>query len=104
MLKTAVNIRVLASGMNKLGAVSQNAKDLGNVANNISKLGGKNIDKAIENMPRISKALNEMMSTLSKAPVVSENLIQMTLLIPLWKQCQYQAAICRNTTACKQLP
>ena len=78
MLKTAVNIRVLASGMNKLGAVSQNAKDLGNVANNISKLGGKNIDKAIENMPRISKALNEMMSTLSKAPVVSENLIQMT--------------------------
>ena len=78
MLKTAVNIRVLASGMNKLGAVSQNAKDLGNVANNISKLGGKNIDKAIENMPRISKALNEMMSTLSKTPVVSENLIQMT--------------------------
>ena len=78
MLKTAQNIRVLASGMNQLGAVSQNAKDLGNVANNISKLGGKNIDKAIENMPRISKALNEMMSTLSKAPVVSENLIQMT--------------------------
>ena len=78
MLKTAVNIRVLASGMNKLGAVSQNAKDLGNVANNISKLGGKNIDKAIENMPRISKALNEMMSTLSKAPAVSGNLIQMT--------------------------
>ena len=78
MLKTAQNIRVLASGMNKLGAVSQNAKDLGSVANNISKLGGKNIDKAIENMPRISKALNEMMSTLSKAPVVSENLIQMT--------------------------
>ena len=78
MLKTAQNIRVLASGMNQLGAVSQNAKDLGSVANNISKLGGKNIDKAIENMPRISKALNEMMSTLSKAPVVSENLIQMT--------------------------
>ena len=78
MLKTAQNIRVLASGMNKLGAVSQNAKDLGNVANNISKLGGKNIDKAIENMPRISKALNEMMSTLSKAPAVSGNLIQMT--------------------------
>ena len=78
MLKTAQNIRVLASGMNKLGAVSQNAKDLGSVANNISKLGGKNIDKSIENMPRISKALNEMMSTLSKAPVVSENLIQMT--------------------------
>ena len=78
MLKTAQNIRVLASEMNQLGAVSQNAKDLGNVANNISKLGGKNIDKSIENMPRISKALNEMMSTLSKAPVVSENLIQMT--------------------------
>ena len=78
MLKTAQNIRVLASGMNKLGAVSQNAKDLGSVANNISKLGGKNIDKAIANMPRISKALNEMMSTLSKAPAVSGNLIQMT--------------------------
>ena len=78
MLKTAQNIRVLASGINKLGAVSQNAKDLGSVANNISKLGGKNIDKAIANMPRISKALNEMMSTLSKAPAVSGNLIQMT--------------------------
>ena len=78
MLKTAQNIRVLASGMNQLGAVSQNAKDLGSVANNIYKLGGKNIDKAIANMPRISKALNEMMSTLSKAPAVSENLIQMT--------------------------
>nr|DAI01443.1 MAG TPA: minor tail protein [Caudoviricetes sp.] len=78
MLKTAQNIRVLASGMNQLGAVSQNAKDLGSVANNISKLGGKNIDKAIANMPRISKALNEMMSTLSKAPAVSGNLIQMT--------------------------
>ena len=78
MLKTAQNIRVLASGMNQLGAVSQNAKDLGSVANNISKMGGKNIDKAIANMPRISKALNEMMSTLSKAPAVSGNLIQMT--------------------------
>jgi methyl-accepting chemotaxis protein len=78
MLKTAQNIRVLASGMNQLGAVSQNAKTLGSVANNISKMGGKNIDKAIANMPRISKALNEMMSTLSKAPAVSGNLIQMT--------------------------
>ena len=78
MVKTALNMRIFASGMNKIGTISQNAKDLGNVANNIAKLGGKNIEKAIDNMPKFATALNQMLTTLSKAPQMSKNLVDMT--------------------------
>lgn len=78
MVKTALNMRIFASGMNKIGTISQNAKDLGNVANNIAKLGGKNIEKAIDNMPKFATALGQMMTTLSKAPQMSKNLVDMT--------------------------
>lgn len=78
MVKTALNMRIFASGMNKIGTISQNAKDLGNVANNIAKLGGKNIEKAIDNMPKFATALNQMMTTISKAPQMSKNIIDMT--------------------------
>lgn len=78
IIKTSLNLRIFASGMNKIGAVSQNAKDLGYVSNSIAKLGGKNIENAIDNMPRLASGLNKMMTTLSKTPTVSNNLIQMT--------------------------
>ena len=68
----------LVNSLNSLGAVSQNAIELGQFANNISKLGSKSTQTAIANMPVLAAALNNLMFSLSKTPAVSQNVIQMT--------------------------
>lgn len=68
----------LTRAFNGLGTVSQNAIEIGNLAKNISKLGNKGIQNAITNIPQLANALKGLMQTLSTAPVVSRNVIQMT--------------------------
>lgn len=68
----------MASAMNGFGNVSANSVAVAGFAKDISKLGNKNVVSAIDNMPRLASALKAMMETLSKAPTVSKNLIQMT--------------------------
>ena len=48
------------------------------LAKNLGKLGNKNVANAITNIPQLATALNNLMETLSKAPTVSQNGIQMT--------------------------
>lgn len=60
------------------GAAAKSAESIATMAKNISKLGGKNVQNAIDSMPRLATALKELMTTLAQAPNVSKNVIQMT--------------------------
>ena len=74
----ASSMSYLTSAFNSLGTVSANAQAVGDMANNIAKLGNKSVQTAIANLPQLAKAMNNLMATLSKAPSVSKNIIQMT--------------------------
>lgn len=58
--------------------VSDNAKQIAQLANGISQLGYKSSTKAIDNIPKLATAMRELMATLSTAPRVSQNIIDMT--------------------------
>lgn len=68
----------MASAMNNLGNVSSSSVQIAQIAKDISKLGGANVQTAITNLPQLAKALRDLMQTLSTAPQVSQNVIQMT--------------------------
>lgn len=68
----------LTRAFNSLGTVSANAQAVGEMAKNIAKLGNKSVQTAITNIPQLAKAMNNLMATLSRAPRVSQNVIQMT--------------------------
>ena len=76
--RTASSLTTISKSLGTLGGVSKSALQISELAKNISKLGNKSVQGAIENMPRLATSLNEMMSTLSRAPMVSSSLIQMT--------------------------
>ena len=58
--------------------VSDNARQLGDLAKGISQLGYKSSTQAIQNIPELAKAMRNLMQTLSTAPRVSQNIIDMT--------------------------
>ena len=58
--------------------VSDTAKNIGDLAHGIAQLGYKSSTKAIQNIPQLSTAMHQLMTTLSTAPKVSQNLIDMT--------------------------
>ena len=57
---------------------SATSAQLGEMAKNISKLGNKSAQTAIENIPKLAVAMKDLMKTLSTAPKVSQNIIDMT--------------------------
>ena len=75
---TADSLTEMAKSLSGLSSVSKNAIELGEVVKSIAKFGNKSTSNAITNMPLLGKALTELMTTLSKAPNVSSNLIKMT--------------------------
>lgn len=69
----------LINGMNNLGAVSFDISGLNGLTSAITKLGSKSATTAASgNITNLAVALKQMMTTLSTAPAVSKNLIQMT--------------------------
>lgn len=71
-------MRTLSTAINSLGGVSANSMQVAYVAKDISKLGGVNVQRAITNLPLLATAMNNLMETLSKAPLVNRNIIDMT--------------------------
>lgn len=63
------------SGFESASAASA---QLGEMAKNIAKLGNKSVQTAITNIPLLATAMKDLMQTLSTAPRVSQNLIDMT--------------------------
>lgn len=76
--KAGNSIRSFANSLQGIGSVSDDAVKLGEVANGISKLGSAKIEKVTTILPKLSASLKEFMTTLSTAPNVSENIINMT--------------------------
>lgn len=68
----------LSTAFNSFGAVPDSAQQIGEFSRNISKLGNKGITNAITNIPQLATAMKDLMQTLSTAPAVSQNVIQMT--------------------------
>lgn len=79
--KTANAINRISSSLGQPESVINGAAAIGELAKGISKLGNKSVITAIDNMPKLATALNSMMNTLSKAPTVSSNLINMTIAL-----------------------
>ena len=78
--KTANAIVGFGKGLKSLNSVnvSKTSEQVANLAKGISQLGYKSSTKAIENIPLLATAMKKLMSELSKAPKVSQNLIDMT--------------------------
>lgn len=76
----ATALKGLGKGLESLKSVSVSgtAKQVAELASGISKLGYKSSTKAIDNIPKLADAMRDLMSSLSKAPRVSQNLIDMT--------------------------
>lgn len=69
------NVGKSLTGISNISGVSKQIADL---TKGISSLGYKSSTKAIENIPKLATAMRQLMAELSKAPMVSNNLIQMT--------------------------
>lgn len=78
--KAASSLHRFSNALSKLDTVkvSDNAAQIGQLANGIKQLGYKSSAQAIENIPKLATAMRQLMTELSKAPKVSQNLIQMT--------------------------
>ena len=83
----ATTINNAASAMGNLGqslgsiagtSMNGGASQISDLANAIKQLGYKSSTKAIDNIPKLAVAMRELMAELSKAPRVSQNLIDMT--------------------------
>lgn len=65
----------ITRAFNQLGGVSQSAQQVTILADSISKLGRKTVLTATQNIPQLANSLSHLMKVLSKAPVVSQNVI-----------------------------
>lgn len=75
---TASAINQISKAFNNLGPVSDNAQKFSELAKGIAQLGYKSSTQAIKNIPQLAVAMKNLMATLSTAPKVSKNLIDMT--------------------------
>jgi histone H3/H4 len=75
---TSSALGVMAKQLSSFSAASTNASAISEFAKNIFKLGNKGVTSAMANMPKFATAFNQMMVTISKAPQMSKNIIDMT--------------------------
>lgn len=77
------NIRSLSTAMKQLTdtfngiKIGGDVKAMSDLASSIAKLGYKNVTQAVDNIPRLSKALSELIQTLSNAPAVGNNVLRL---------------------------
>lgn len=76
--KASTAMTYLSKSFNSMQATSEATKQIAELVNGIRQLGYSSATKAIENIPKLSTAMKQLMQELSKAPKVSQNLIDMT--------------------------
>ena len=76
--RASSSMSLMSKSLKGLSGVSESAGQIGALAKGIAQLGYKSSTQAIENIPKLATAMKELMTTLSKAPAVSQNLINMT--------------------------
>ena len=78
LANTATSLQAVTKAVASISAIPQNATQVTEFAKSLGKLGSKSIENAVVNIPKLGNALNSLMTTLSRAPTVSQNVIQMT--------------------------
>lgn len=78
LTNTATSLQAVTKAVASISAIPQNATQVTEFAKSLGKLGGKSIENATVNIPKLGNALNGLMTTLSRAPNVSSNVIAMT--------------------------
>lgn len=76
--KAAVALTNIATSFNGISAISSSNASVQELVVSISKLGSVSVTRALENLPKLATAINNLMITLSRAPRVSQNVIDMT--------------------------
>lgn len=76
--RASSSVTLIAKSFRGLNGLSKSAEQLGQLANGIKQLGYKSAGQAIDNIPKLAAAMRQLMNELSKAPRVSQNLIDMT--------------------------
>lgn len=76
--RAASSIGQIGKSLNTLSGMGTVSKNLADLATGIKQLGYTSSTKAIENIPKLATAMKQLMTELSKAPRVSQNLIDMT--------------------------
>lgn len=74
----AGSMRQISNALKGISGMSASVKGLTELASAIKQLGYQSSTKAIENIPKLATAMRQLMSELSKAPRVSQNIIDMT--------------------------
>ena len=74
----SVNVKHIATAFNGLSGMEESAKQMTALASGIKQLGYSSAEKAIKNIPLLATEMKKLMSELSTAPKVSQNLIDMT--------------------------
>lgn len=78
LANTATSLEAVTKAVASISAIPQNATQVTEFAKSLGKLGSKSIENATVNIPKLGNALNGLMTTLSRAPNVSGNVIAMT--------------------------
>ena len=76
--RAASSIGQIGKSLNTLSGMGAASKNLSDLAKGITQLGYKSSTQAIQNIPKLATAMKQLMTELSKAPRVSQNLIDMT--------------------------
>lgn len=76
--RAASSIGQIGKSLNTLSGMGAASKNLSDLAKGIAQLGYKSSTQAIQNIPKLATAMKQLMTELSKAPRVSQNLIDMT--------------------------
>ena len=78
LANTAISLEAVTKTVAGISAIPQNATQVTEFAKSLGKLGSKSIENATVNIPKLGNALNGLMTTLSRAPNVSSNVVAMT--------------------------
>lgn len=76
--KASAAMTYLSKSFNSMQATSEATKQIAELVTGIKQLGYASAAKAIDNIPKLSSAMKQLMQELSKTPQVSQNLIDMT--------------------------
>ncbi len=68
--RAATAITNISKALSSMGNVSEGADKIGQLASGISKLGYKSSTQAIDNIPKLTTVIRDMMAELSRAPSV----------------------------------
>lgn len=71
-------INSISRSLSAMTSVGKNAQKISELASNINTLGQKKAITAADNIPKIATSLSALLETLSKAPKVSNNVINLT--------------------------